>query len=238
MVVGASAQVELKQMEHFCATLDVKHVATGTLKKMYDAGINTIPKLLKVTEADLLKIDGFQSVSAKRVVDGLATVKNATCAELMIASNIFGRGFGKKRIDLILSRITSILEEKVPSVEELQEIDGIGKVSAQAFLKQLPYFFAFMKEIGAPRCLTVPHKSEMPCTQSFAHQSIVFTGFRNKGWSDIIERCGGTVTNTVTSKTTLVVAVDPDEKNTKLDKARALNTLIISKDAFEKRLLS
>jgi NAD-dependent DNA ligase len=65
---------------------------------------------------------------------------------------------------------------------------------------------------------------------------VVFTGFRNKDWEELIEAAGGKVGSSISGKTTLVVAVDPDENTTKLKKARALGIKIVSREQFEASL--
>lgn len=234
-VLGASSAVEVKQLEHFCASLDVNHVAAGTIKKMYDHGINTIPKLLRVTEEQLLKIDGFQITSAKRVVQGIAAVKNASCADIMVASNLFGRGLGKKKIASITAAFPGILRGEAPSVQELVAIDGIGQSTATAFVERLPAFFAFMQDTGLA-CLQ-PDQPTNNAFHDFTGEVIVFTGFRNKEWESLVKEGGGKVVTSVSKNTTLVVAANPKDTSSKVTKAQELGIRIVDRDAFEKEYL-
>lgn len=231
-----SDQMELKRMEHFVTTLGVKNVAAGTLKKLYDAGFNTIPKLLKVTEKDVLKIDGFQEASAKRIVDGFEKAKtSASCADMMVASNIFGRGLGTKKIELITSAIPTILEGTRPTLEELLKIKGAGEETAKAFLAGLDDFFKFMKDINMPcKPKTPPASSQRPKSQDqkLLDKTFVFTGFRNADWEKRVEELGGKMGSSVSSKTSYVVAADPTDTSSKLKKARDLKVPILGYDEF------
>jgi NAD-dependent DNA ligase len=237
MVKGESSQVALRQMEHFCASLDIKHVAAGTLSKLYNNGYDTIPKLLRISEADLLKIDGFKETSAKKIVNALQQAKEAPCEDLMVASNLFGRGLGKKKIALITSTFPQIRERQSVTVDDLQKVDGIGAVTAQAFVKQLPSFFTFMDEIGVSCHHAInTERAECASERDFRGQTIVFTGFRNKEWEAIVEKHGGKISGSVSKKTSLLVAADPTEESSKVQKARELQILIMSKAEFEKQL--
>lgn len=238
MIQGASSQVDLKQLEHFFATLDIKHVAAGTLKKLYANGFDTISKLLHITTDDLLKIDGFKETSAKRIVDSIATIKTARCEDLMVASNIFGRGLGKKKIALIVSKFPHIIHGESPSIADLESVEGVGPQTASAFSKNLPIFFDFIQESGL-QCKQASKSTSPPftCELDLQDQVIVFTGFRNKEWESIIQSCGGKMTTTVSKNTTLLVAANPDDGSSKVLKARELGTKIISKDDFSQQYL-
>lgn len=236
-----SSQMELKRMEHFVSTLDIKNVAGGTLKKLYDAGHNTIPKLFKLTEADVLKIDGFKEASAKRIVEGFQNVKaTAKCTDLMVASNLFGRGLGKKKIELITEAIPSILEGKLPTLDEVKKIKGAGEETAKAFLAGLPSFYEFSNTIGMP-CKPVA-KPRPASPKSSRHEptlqgkTFVFTGFRNTQWEKRVEELGGKIGSSVSSKTTHVVAANPEDASGKLQKARDLGIPILSREEFAKMI--
>lgn len=239
IVCGVSSQMTLKQMEHFCSSLDVKHVAKGTLKKMYENGIDTIPKLTRVTVDELLKMDGFQKTSATRIVESInSTMERATCEDLMVASNVFGRGLGKTKIALIASQFPDIIiQRKPPTKAELLTIDGIGENTAKSFLDNLPSFYSFLDEIGI-QCQTVSSSLQVVDAKDlrFSDQIIVFTGFRNKEWESRVYSLGGKVTSTVTKNTTLVVAADIHENTTKLVKAREYGVRVMTQTEFEKLL--
>jgi NAD-dependent DNA ligase len=71
---------------------------------------------------------------------------------------------------------------------------------------------------------------------SFKDQVVVFTGFRNEAWEQLIKDAGGRVTTSISGKTTLVVAKDVHDKGAKLKSARDKGITIISKEEFEQRI--
>lgn len=229
-----SKEMDLKRLEHFVSTLAIKNVAAGTLKRLYEAGYTTIPQLFALTRDDVLKIDGFQQASADRIVQGFQSAKtNASCVTLMVASNIFGRGLGQKKIEMFTQEVPSILQGVMPKAEQLYAIKGAGATTVDAFLAGLPDFFRFMEEIGVP-CRSKQPSS--PKNNTLANSVIVFTGFRNSEWEKMVVELGGKMGTSVTKSTTHVVASDPEDKSTKLQKARDLNIPILSREQFENLL--
>lgn len=223
---------KLKILEHFAKTLEIKFVAKGVLAKLIEAGFDDIPKLFKLTVEDLLKLDGFKKTSAEKIVKSIQdTYNTATCVQMMTASNIFGHGFGVRKLNSIIDKIPQILRGKTPTLEEVMKIDGIGEISAKAFLEGLPKFFEFMKSIPM-ECKS--EESSSSSDQVFKDAKVIFTGFRNKDWEATIEKHGGTIVTSISKNTTLLVAADPTEKSTKLEKARTLGIKILSKTEFEK----
>ena len=241
-------------LAHFVKSLDMKGVGPGIVNKMVDAGINTIPKLMNVTVDKLMPIEGFQKKSAEKVASTIATCKNnVECVDLMAASNIFGRGFGSRKLKTIIKAYPHILKRQSPSMEELLQIEGIGPETAPLFIKNLPKFFKLLDAIGIP-CRgeseepEAPEAPEAPSTPKntspkekekpkekhkeskidFKNQTVVFTGVRSKDLEKIIEAAGGKVTTSISKNTTLVITKDINENNAKLNKARELHIKIIS----------
>jgi len=66
-------------------------------------------------------------------------------------------------------------------------------------------------------------------------QIIVMTGFRDKDLKGEIEALGGEVADTLTSKTTILLAKDTSEESSKIDKARKLKIPIMDVDGFKKK---
>lgn len=225
----------LRQMEHFVNTLDIKFVGEGILRKMYDAGITDIPKFLAVDKQDLLLVEGIQEKGADKIYQSIQTrFQNTNCGQLMVASNLFGRGFGEKKIKAILGQNPWILEKKLQ--DSLEPVEGIGKATEERFLENLPQFYAFLDSIGfaCKKPAPVPAKGKA-VKQVFEGMSIVFTGFRNKEWEEKIEELGGKVSTAVTKKTTLVVAADKEDSSSKVEKAKELGVTLMSREEFSKK---
>lgn len=241
--VGESIDQKVRVLEHFASSLDLPNVATGTLKKLAAHGFDTIPKLLSITLDDLLKIEGFQKTSANNVLKGLQKAKTASCTELMAATNTFGRGLGKKKLDVIVKAFPNIVKDStkptIPTLEELTKVPGIGANTATSFLEGFPRFLDMMKGMSLD-CKPSPQSKPKSASSSQGHDSrkplsdlhVVFTGFRNATWEKAIENEGGKVLTSVSKNVDLVVAADPEESSGKLTKARDLGIPIVSQFTF------
>ena len=67
-------------------------------------GGNTVSKIYNMTVDDLEDIDGIQSKLANKLYNAIHEVmsKEIELWRLMVASNVFGIGFGEKRIKELL----------------------------------------------------------------------------------------------------------------------------------------
>jgi NAD-dependent DNA ligase len=157
---------------------------------------------------------------------------------MMVASNVFGRGLGEKKMAIIVEALPETLAGTAPTLEALKSIEGIGEATAKSFLTGLSKFYALMSSLGIPCRTRQPAAVSAHKTSFVENQIIVFTGFRNKELEKQVEAKGGKLASAISGKTTLVVAADPKESSTKLNKARELNITIMSKDDFIAKLAS
>ena len=234
---AVNAAQQLSQMVHFVNTLDIKYVAEGMIKKLFESGVQTIPQFLGLQKSDLLLIEGIQEKGADKIYKSIQSrMKTVTCEELMVASNLFGRGFGLKTIQLIVQEHPEIL--KMTLLKELKPIKGVGPKTAKQFVEGLPVFYEFLKELGITKCKApkkvVVEPTEASHAEEIKGKSFVFTGFRNKEWEEKITALGGKISSSVSKSTFLVVAADINDTSAKVTKGKELG-ILISKDAFAKR---
>ena len=109
-----------KNITMFFTTLNVKQLSDGNVKRIIDAGYSNVPSILKMSVGDFLKIDGFKSKTAENIFQSIKDkVATSSLSTFMVASNIFGHGFGKKKFDIILKIYPNILTDTIaPSVLE------------------------------------------------------------------------------------------------------------------------
>lgn len=221
-IKGKSTAMDMKQIVHFFETIKVKGFSEGTITKLYKAGYTSVKSIAEIDDTNGIIRPALVSDIKKRI-------KEATCLQLMHASNVFGQGFGERK----LAAITSALKDMVPTVNELVKIDGVSKITAEKFMLGLTNYKKFLKDTG----LSCEDKAEANANGTkFAGQVIVFTGFRNKEWEQIVIENGGTIGASITSKTTLVVAKDPNISSGKLDGARAKGIAVVGMDEWKTRM--
>ena len=231
--------VMIKQMAHFASVLGMKGVGEGITERLYNNGIDSIKKLLSVNVEQLVKMEGFQKKSAEKLVNEVKdTVKKTDCLTFMIASNLFGRSIGEKKLKLIVTSFPTILDGYKPSESELSKVDGVGSVTATQFLDGLPLFFDFMKDIGIDCTkvsdMKVVEKSSKP---SLSYLLVVFTGMRDKDLEAEIESRGGKIGTSVSKKTSVVVAKDPTEDSGKVKTAKELGVEVLDFESFKKKYI-
>lgn len=228
---------DLKEIEHFMVSLEIEKIAKGTIKKLYEAGYDSIIKILNMTKDDVKKLSGFNEKSAENIVKSLATIRTKSLPNLMAASNIFGRGLGQKKIDLIYSKFSIKIQEFINNKsvilnltsDDLKTVEGIGKVTADSFIKNIKEFKTFFESLNI--------HIEQPTTvkvmnNSLSNMKAVFTGFRDTSIKNYIEEHGGNISTNVTKATTIVIAKEPEKITGSVKKALELNIRVISKETF------
>lgn len=235
------ADLDTKNREHdissftfFMKSLNIKGVGEGIISKLYDNSYDTLPKLIHIKIDDVLKINGFKEKSAVNLIDALAEIKKRSCGEIMVASNLIGRGFGEKKLHLIMSKYPYICENRKKALEltenDIKDINGMGDVSAKQFIENLHKFYDFYDEIGME--LKIEEKSKI-VNDKFENKHFVFTGFRNKIFEEMIKNNGGFVDGTITKNTTYLIIKDKSKITEKVKKAEEKGIKVITEEEFE-----
>jgi len=239
-----------KNMMRFFKVIDVAGFGPGNIKRVMKS-YNSVAKILNMSINDFIEIEGFQTKSATKLHNSIQNkLKDASLSVLMIASNLFGRGFAKNRIDLILQSYPNILNSKESSqkkIEKIISIDGFGEKTSKLFVQNIPKFIKFLNEIKQIHKLKEYQKEnkkdeeQKENTEKSDHKlykkNIVFTGFRNKEIQEKIEQIGSKITNTINKKTFILVVKDKDALNgesKKVEKAKELKINIMIFDEFVK----
>jgi NAD-dependent DNA ligase len=241
IIISVSAEahdmVNLKTIEYFFDKIDIKGISGATISKIYNSGFKDIKSIINVKKADLLKIDGFKDKTADKIVDGFrgAFTSNVDCVLLMDASNILGRGVGRKKIEMILSAFPNLLKSRViPSMDQMITIKGVEQKTAELFITNLPKFFEFYDDLGM-KCKDAI-VIEKPLSVKLDHINVVFTGFRDKDIEEYIIANGGKVSGSVSKNTSHVVVKDITKDSTKTTKAKELGVPVLSFDEFKMNL--
>ena len=228
--------VLLKTIEAFFIKLDVAGLGRGNIKRIMDAGYDSIPKILTMTVDDFMKVDGFKEKKATKIHTSIQNMLvNVKLENLMGASNIFGRGLGTKRIVLIMNAYPNILKSKLSNnkkIELISELEGFKEKTAKMFVPYIPKFLAFLKSINLMDKLKIK-KKQIDKSHALYNKKIVITGFRDKDLQKNLENLGAKLGSSVSKKTFLVIVKDEDDDTGKADKARALNIPLVTVDKFK-----
>ena len=222
--------VREKNITLFFSSLAVDGLGAGNVKKIIAAGFDTVPKIVAMTAADFLTVEGFQQKMSTKIKESIALqLKQATLADLMQATNLFGRGFGTKKIQLILTAVPTILT--LPPAEGLARVtavEGMSNKTAEQFVQQIPVFLAFLAEIKIQ-----PHPLLMTETKPTPHHPLngkqyVMTGFRDKILTDKLTALGAEQGSAVRKNTFVLLVKDSLEESSKMTEAKKLGIPIMS----------
>jgi NAD-dependent DNA ligase len=239
--------VREKNITGFFRGIGVEGLSTGNIKRIMEAGYDSIPKILNMTVADFLQVDGFKEKTANKLYDGIREkIEAASLTAIMSASNMFGRGFSEKKIELIMESYPQVLlsnETNSQKVAKIAEIKGMATKSAEAFVERIPDFINFIKEAGLVKKLakgeeTIGEKKQLDQSHPLFGKSIVMTGFRDAALQEALKNIGAKLGSSVSSKTFVVLVKDKEEDTGKANEARKLGVPLMTPQEFTSKYLS
>ena len=243
--IDSDETVREKNITGFFRGIGVEGLSSGNVTRIINAGYNTVPKIIKMTVDDFLKVEGFKMKLATKIYDGIKDkIKAATIIMLMSGSNLLGRGFSEKKMELIMDDYPNVLtsnESVEQKVNKVASIKGMAKKSAELFVDRIPAFIEFMKEANLEHKLYHDSslgvglgKKEYDTSHLLYGKTIVMTGFRDASLQQKIQSVGANVGSSV-SKNTFVVLVkdsDVDQDSGKANEAKKLGIPIMTRDEF------
>jgi NAD-dependent DNA ligase len=242
-----NSKYDIKNIIYFMKTIEIDYMGPGNIAKIYNAGYDTINKIINITKEELLNIEGFKNKSADNILNALKKIRDVDCNVLMDASNIMGRGFGLKKIKSITDIHPEILDNTKAArnkalklkASDLIKINGIAKTSADLFIENLPKYYEFYDNLGF-KCKgdkKLPANAVVAdINTNFKDKTFIFSGFRNKDYEKKITDNGGKITTSVSKNTSYLIVKDKNENTGKIIKARELGVIILNLEEFEKML--
>ena len=250
--IDSDPEVALKNITSFFTSLGIDGLAKGNIKRLIDAGYNSIPKIIKAEKSDFEKA-GFKTLADKFVTRIKENIEKASLVEIMNASNKLGRGISGKTITIIMEHEPNILlsgdsdEEKY---EKLIKIKGIGQVNARTFIKNIPIFMQFLHECDLDYKLesSIFEKTEVEAkeeaeeekakmnkdiTNPLYNKKIVMTKVRDKEIIDFLKKVGGIVEDTIKSDTFILIVKSKEDNSSKMIKAKEKGILIMTPEEFK-----
>ena len=232
-----------KNITGFFTGIQVEGLSTGNVSRIIDSGYNSVAKIISMSKEDFLTVEGFKEKLATKIHDSIQSRLNASSIEsIMSSSNIFGHGFGDRKIKLIMNAVPDILTSQL-SVEEkvkkLADVKGMAKKSAQHFVEKINDFIIFLGETGLQYKLQKESKVESKkydTEHPLYSKAIVFTGIREKNLMQLLENKFDVKLASSVSKTTFaVIAKSKDDDGSKIVKARSLNIPVYEIDEFKEK---
>ena len=224
--------------------LNIAGLSEATLEKFI--GVGMIHEYADIFHLDrhqeeIVEMDGFGQKSYDNLIAAAEKASHTTLPRMVYGLGVAGIGLANAK--MICRHFKNDFEAmRHATVEELVEIDGIGEVLAQAWTA----FFSDGKNNAIVDHLLAEltfeagdEESSEGADEAFAGMNFVITGslehFKNrKELQELIERRGGKVNGSVTSKTNYLINNDVASSSSKNKKARELGVPILSEEEFLK----
>jgi DNA ligase (NAD+) len=206
------------------AAADIDGVGEQTVRRLWELGIvRSIPELYRLTPEQLLELGGFGEISARNAVEAIQASKAVPFSRVLFGLNIPDVGWVTAQT---LARHFGDVDRLMnATLEELQEVDGIGPERAEALAEwfrdeENRGLVAGLRELGL-RFET--GEDERPKEGPLTGKSYVITGTLERFSRDqakaALEARGAKVSDSVSSKTTGVI-VGEEPGASKLSKAQ------------------
>jgi NAD-dependent DNA ligase len=242
--IESDETVKEKNITRFFRGIGVEGLSSGNISRIVKAGYDSIPQILKMSVDDLLQVEGFKIKTAQKIHDGIKNkIDEASLVSLMSSSNLFGRGFSEKKIELIMDSYPNVLlsnESNMAKISKISSIKGMASKSAEAFVEKIPDFINFMKEaelIDKLKEDVIKEKKVLVENHPLSGKTIVITGFRDKQLDDILRGFGAKLGSSVSKNTFLVIVKNKDEDTGKASEAKKLEIPIFTYEEFKNKYL-
>ena len=230
----------INRLDHFCGKkgLDIKGLSKVTLEKLINYGwLNSIEDIFKLKEheTEWANKPGFGIVSVNKILNAIESSKKSPTAKFICAIGIplIGK-VASEALSKKFGNYKKFREAINNNSQELYEIAGIGEVMIQTllnydFTEADSIFDKYITEMRPVVFISVSKKLE--------GKTFVITGklktFKNRNEiKAVIEKEGGKVTDSVSSKTDYLINNDIESTSSKNLKAKSLNIPILTEEDF------
>jgi NAD-dependent DNA ligase len=229
--------VKEKNITMFFRGIGVEGLSSGNISRLIKAGFSTVPEIIHMSEQDFLTVDGFKGKLSNKIYTGIKEkLKEATIIELMAASNIFGRGFSEKKMEIVITELPDILisdESDDEKISAVASVKGMANKSAEALVYKIADFKEFLSECNLEdKLYETAVKKNVDKSHPLFDKSIVLTGTRDNAVIDFLKNVGAKQSSSVSKNTFLVIAKNKDEDTGKAEEARKINVPIMSVEEF------
>lgn len=219
--------------------LNIDGLSEATLEKFIQKGFikdKTDIFHLDKFKDEIVAMEGFGEKSYANLIEAVEKAKDTDLVRVLYGLGIDNIGLSTAK--LIVKKLKGDPQAVLSvTAQELIDIDGIGEVIAEAFVR----YFAdekkkeeYIRLLGEVRLKEIEESQE---TEELAGKTFVITGnvthFANrKELKELIERMGGKVTGSVTGNTSYLINNDSMSQSTKNKTAAKLGVPVITEEKF------
>ena len=241
--------VKEKNITSFFVGIQVEGLSTGNVKRLMNAGYDSILKIIHMKKEDYEGIEGFQTKMINKIYNGIQErLKESTLVEIVAASNLLGRGIGKRKLEPIFEKYPNLFTLLI-SNEELKvmllSVNGIGEENARSIVENMKKMKTFLAEANLLYKLcneqskqTIKTKKSQTEEDHILHgKNIVMTKVRDASIISALSKYGGKLENNITKNTFALITKSHDDVSSKTKKANELGIPIMTPLEFTKKYL-
>jgi len=235
-VKGATGPILLgRAVQHFASkgALDIDTLGDKNVIALVENGlVNDLADIYKLNVEDLLNLDRFADISAHKLIDAIQNAKAPKLERFIYGLGIRHVGI-QTAIDLA-NKFGSINELQGATIDQLQEVDGVGIVVAESIVA---WFADPDNELLLSKFTKLGIKPiYKKLTGKLDGKSFVVTGtlesMSREEAADLIRNQGGTFQSAIARDTTYLVAGN-NVGASKLKKAQQYNVKVINEREFK-----
>ena len=240
--------VKEKNITSFFVGIQVEGLSTGNVKRLMNAGYDSILKIIHMKKEDYEGIEGFQTKMINKIYNGIQErLKESTLVEIVAASNLLGRGIGKRKLEPIFEKYPNLFTLLI-SNEELKvmllSVNGIGEENARSIVENMKKMKTFLAEANLLYKLcneqskqTIKTKKSQVDDHILNGKNIVMTKVRDANIISELSKYGGKLENTITKNTFVLITKSHDDVSSKIKKANELGIPIMTPLEFIEKYL-
>lgn len=217
---------KIKKIESFFGGIEVPSLKHGNVVSMYEAGFDSIEKIIKAKEEDFKNSIG--NIVGSKIFEGIK--KKLTNIELYVlagASGVLGRGMGQRKMKALISAVGKDFLDPNFDANRVVSVEGFSEAGRKLISENHSKFLQFLSSIEGYYSLS-EETEKKEISGPLIGISFCFTGFRDEESKNIIESKGGIVKDGVNKDLTYLVTKDPSSNSGKNKKARELGVKVIS----------
>lgn len=239
--VNAACPAQLvRNVEHFVSrgAMDIVGMGIKIVEQVIEAGfIKDVADIYSLNKSGLLSLEGFAEKKADNLMSAIENSKTQSLERVIASLGI--RGVGEVMAADLASRFQDLDELSRQSLSELQNIEGVGPNIAQAIVDWFARpanrtILEKLRSAGVWPSMSMEDQNKPKSRQVLNDLTFVITGtlpsFSREEAKEFIQKYGGKVTDSVSKKTSYLVA--GESAGSKLDKANELGIPVLDENAL------
>lgn len=217
--------VAIKRMTRFFEKVEAPLLKLGNIEKLYNEGYDK-DRIIQATEAELVSVLGKNGT---KVFNGLREKLTDIPLYKIMGANSTQRGIGVRKMKKLQKALGREAMYNCNDPSTIATVGGFDTKTAEYAVQVISRFQEFFHD----NYDFITIEEEKSVGTALAGEKVCMTGFRDKEMAAKIEELGGDVQSSVSGKTTILVAKDPNSTSGKMNKARDNGTRIMGIDEFK-----